>query len=590
MKRVKETNFTTRVYQYGIVPLDAFPKEGIDELFKANRLRNKLVEHERNSRDKYFQALCNADKTYALLFKKNEKLNLEIQSAKNNKANARMKATTRDASHPLIKEANEKIRVLEQTRSKLYKELKEARKVADKIIDKKALNDEFFSTINELARVGNNNGIGCRNADEIKQYFKTSWRQTLKDPKAQLRYHTFDGSGFFQFRFRETGSNTDGVPFEWFFIRDENDQRPFVFLSEDRSRKKPRLRLRIKVAGGRSVSSITYMNFDLILHRPIPKNAQIQNGKLVRKRVGDKFSHTVSLTVREPKNGSARLKKKAIGVDIGFRKSGGKIRAAAIASSDPKDPVEYIDVSETFLKRIEHINSIKSKLDESAIPFSKTIKPLLKKWLNLNENHERYNFFKKIVNFPSNKNFPFELAYKLSRWVVTRGRDELPTKIETECIKWWKQHSLNYREQHNLRDKAYKERNDHYKNIASELIKKRQPIAIEKIDLSTFAEVKDKDNELSDQARSNRFLVAPSELIGAIKNAGQREGVPVKEVNPANTSKTCSECGVINEELGAESNWTCPSCNAEHDRDHNASINIARRGEEELKKTNEKTK
>ena len=132
MKRVKETNFTTRAYQYGVVPLDAFPKEGIDELFKANRLRNKLVEHERNSRDKYFQALCNADKTYALLFKKNQKLNLEIQSAKKNKANARMKATTRDASHPLIKEANEKIRVLEQTRSKLYKELKEARKVAHK--------------------------------------------------------------------------------------------------------------------------------------------------------------------------------------------------------------------------------------------------------------------------------------------------------------------------------------------------------------------------------------------------------------------------------------------------------------------------
>ncbi|MBT3516189.1 MAG: transposase, partial [Nitrospina sp.] len=119
---------------------------------------------------------------------------------------------------------------------------------------------------------------------------------------------------------------------------------------------------------------------------------------------------------------------------------------------------------------------------------------------------------------------------------------------------------------------------------------KRQPIAIEKIDLSTFAEVKDKDNELSDQARSNRFLVAPSELIGAIKNAGHREGIPVIEVNPANTSKTCSECGAVNKELGAESNWTCPSCNAEHDRDQNAAINIARRAEEKLKKTDENTK
>ena len=533
MATVKETNYTTRVFQYGVIPLDAFPKEGIDELFRANHLRNELVDLTRKSREKYDQARCKANGEYATLTKKLKKLNQQIDGAYDNKRNARMKATTRDASHPLIKEANEKIRALEQTKSKLYKELKEAREVADKIVDKKALNNEFFSTMNQLARVGNNNGIGSYNADEIKQYFKTSWQQTLKDPKSDLRFHAFDGSGFFHFRFKEPGSTTDGVSFEWFSVRDENDNRPFVILSRDDSRRKPRLKLRVKLAGGARIASRVFANFDLILHRPIPNNAQIQNAKLVRKRVGDKFSHTVSLTIREPENGSPRLKKKALGMDIGFRQSGKIIRAAAIASSDPKDPVEYVDVSETFLKRIEHIDNVKSRLDESAIEFGKIVKPLLKKWLVLNEKHERYNFFKKITDFPSNKNFPFELAYKLSRWAVTRGKDELPTKVENECMKWWKQHSLNYREQHNLREKAYKERNDQYKNIASELIKKRQPIAIEKIDLSTFAEVKDKDNELSDQARSNRFLVAPSELIGAIKNAGQREGIPVIEVNPA---------------------------------------------------------
>ena len=147
MKRVNETNFTTRVYQYGVVPLDAFPKEGVEELFKANHLKNKLVDHTRKSREKYEQARCKANKEYASLTKKLEKLNGEIKEAKDNKRNARMKATTRDASHPLIKEANEKIRALEQTRSKLYKELKEAREVADEIVDKKALNDAFFSTM-----------------------------------------------------------------------------------------------------------------------------------------------------------------------------------------------------------------------------------------------------------------------------------------------------------------------------------------------------------------------------------------------------------------------------------------------------------
>jgi hypothetical protein len=34
MARVKKTNFITQVFQYGIVPLDDFPKEGIEELFR----------------------------------------------------------------------------------------------------------------------------------------------------------------------------------------------------------------------------------------------------------------------------------------------------------------------------------------------------------------------------------------------------------------------------------------------------------------------------------------------------------------------------------------------------------------------------
>ena len=87
MKRVKETNFTTRVYQYGVVPLDAFPKEGIDELFKANHLRNKLVDLTRKSREKYQQARCKANGEYASLsYKATSLTNLFglMESKKNN--------------------------------------------------------------------------------------------------------------------------------------------------------------------------------------------------------------------------------------------------------------------------------------------------------------------------------------------------------------------------------------------------------------------------------------------------------------------------------------------------------------------------
>jgi putative transposase len=45
------------------------------------------------------------------------------------------------------------------------------------------------------------------------------------------------------------------------------------------------------------------------------------------------------------------------------------------------------------------------------------------------------------------------------------------------------------------------------------------------------------------------------------------------------SSKLCSVCGYIHHELGLrDRQWTCPECGAEHDRDHNAAVNIHAEG------------
>ena len=45
------------------------------------------------------------------------------------------------------------------------------------------------------------------------------------------------------------------------------------------------------------------------------------------------------------------------------------------------------------------------------------------------------------------------------------------------------------------------------------------------------------------------------------------------------SSKLCSQCGHIHKELGLKDRqWECPSCDAHHDRDKNAAVNIRREG------------
>ena len=103
---------------------------------------------------------------------------------------------------------------------------------------------------------------------------------------------------------------------------------------------------------------------------------------------------------------------------------------------------------------------------------------------------------------------------------------------------------------------------------------------LEEIDLNRFAETKDKDTKLSTKARAQRFLGAVSEFRDAIKNAADRDGVPYIEVDPAYTSKTCSECGFLNKGLKSEKEWTCTSCGVVHDRDVNAANNLQNMGKQ----------
>ncbi|WP_289461036.1 RNA-guided endonuclease TnpB family protein, partial [Lactobacillus intestinalis] len=55
----------------------------------------------------------------------------------------------------------------------------------------------------------------------------------------------------------------------------------------------------------------------------------------------------------------------------------------------------------------------------------------------------------------------------------------------------------------------------------------------------------------------------------------ERYGKELIAVNPKNTSRICSKCGFNSGAKPLEiREWTCPNCQAHHDRDINAAVNI----------------
>ena len=73
------------------------------------------------------------------------------------------------------------------------------------------------------------------------------------------------------------------------------------------------------------------------------------------------------------------------------------------------------------------------------------------------------------------------------------------------------------------------------------------------------------------------------QFIGVLEWVAQKRGVRVVKIDRFYPStKTCSACGSVSD-FGLEvRRWRCASCGTEHDRDHNAALNILREGASSL--------
>ena len=577
----------TRVYKYGLVPIGYPPQEAIDELWRANNLWNTLVALHRESRENWDDARRAASIAYSEKMDELEKKQEEISQAFDALRQVRMDEGTKDESNPKLKLQRDVINRLKKEQGVIFDELKPLRKDADEAIDKKALNDDYRKKCNEAVSV-KNSGIYSRTANQIYDNFRTARDRAFKD-KATMRFHRFDGTGYFQFRCRRKGSNTDGITADEFMRGSFKDYMRCAVTAVDNAKKKPRIRINAVLTGGASKASKVFQEFDWIYHRPLPPEAQIQNGKILRTRAGDKFRYDLVLTVKLPETNVLDASKLsgAIGIDVGFRRQGNTILIGTLMSDASNTAAQEITVPPQMISAMEHIIELQGELDDAATDLGKDITPLLKH-NPLPEDHEKYRMWSSVANRPAHVTLSFEQAYKFAIW-LKHDPDVFPYEINEKVHSWWRAYSRKYREIHNRRKKQLAHRKHFYRETAAKIVAQEKLNVLEKLNKTDFAETRDKNTKLSKKARAQRFLASLSEFRDAIKNAADREGVPCIEVDPAYTSKTCSDCGFLNKALKAEKKWTCPSCGVVHDRDTNAANNLQKMGQiyvDDAKKTN----
>ncbi len=91
--------------------------------------------------------------------------------------------------------------------------------------------------------------------------------------------------------------------------------------------------------------------------------------------------------------------------------------------------------------------------------------------------------------------------------------------------------------------------------------------------------------QIQNMVKNHRFArsinsASWSRFIQLLSYKAESAGMKVYEVNPKDTSKTCSNCGNIQEMPLSERIFLCVKCGMQKDRDYNASINILNRARE----------
>jgi putative transposase len=132
----------------------------------------------------------------------------------------------------------------------------------------------------------------------------------------------------------------------------------------------------------------------------------------------------------------------------------------------------------------------------------------------------------------------------------------------------------------NNRRKAVRSLQRHHQHIANQrkdflnktvcsLVEQNDLIAIEDLQIDNMV----RNHKLSKSILDAGWGYFKSQLLSKAEYAGKI----VVLVPPAYTSKTCSNCGALFENLTLADRWVTCGCGLSLDRDHNAAINILKR-------------
>ena len=566
-----------RVYKYHLRP----PTEGgeivEDQMMRAHRYRNVLVEMERQKRDKIRSAIQSAevgDESLADLIALVSQLEGRLEECRATVKGARAKARKRVESQGDRALIRDIVAELKEARAEL-REARRARKHTEAETREIADAYQGDNAKKRAARDGCYWGTYEQADAAIEQAAKAPlWSDgEANDP----RFSRWDGSGAVSVRIHGGGA-------EWADVaagssqlinfsaalqpaRLRNDLR--ADGSPRRAKMLPRIRMRVSSDGRSPVWAEWPVHYD----REVPAGAVLRGAKIVRRRVEARYQWSLHLTLRMPAAERTTPDRGAVAVNIGWRKTDRGIRIATL--SDTSGHKTEVLLRQAIVDGFEKVRSLDGIRDRALNELKEWIVPWMKgaelpAWLSdpvMAGDRERASVVSTIHLWRS----PARFAHLALQWRERRfpGDDDAICRLE----EWRKQDKHLWTWVVHQREKSIDRRREQYRLLGCDLASKYRTLIVDDAVYSQLRRRRRVEDDSVDIqiAKRQQQWVAPGDLRSTLVAAQAKARGMVAVVACKGITAHCSVCGHGDAWDRSAIEHRCSGCGNAWDQDENAS-------------------
>jgi hypothetical protein len=634
----KTSTTPTRIWTFGArKPLEETQASIKEQLYKANRYYNRLIEIERERRSKYREARTEFVPRLAELERKNDSIQEALEAARQELRSLRQKDRQRTEAPAglktriaeLVSEARAIGKVLKTERAEVTEQMKKARDALAEMT--KLAEAEGAKTTSKMTalqmvlsgtpknilkfaeaatRVQEDSYQAVRDARGecgvywgtyllIEEAAKTAAAKALVDP----RFKRFDGSGRIGVQV-QGGISTEEI-FGGKSTMLQIDPLPVDQWDTRSGRRHAYTKVRIRVGTAEKGRQPVWAEFPLLVHRKLPEGV-VKSAWIQVQRVGTRTRYRLQMMVEAVSFAARDRGKGTVALDVGWRSMpNGNLRVAYWV--DSKGQHGALELPAKIRTGLTLANSLRGFSDVHFEAAKKVLRDWLGRqtevpdWMTEATAHiAQWRQPRRLasVAFKMEAEFaPDAVAlwkkWKASRlsetpkrdlfgpvteigaWLVSQGVTDENARVAT-YLSFWRmknRHLLDW--ENNQREKALGHRKDLYNQWAKWLAKTYEHIVLEDFDLRTVAKrVNPEDDEKFFQAiRYNREVAAVSELRLGIKERLEPDRLLLRP--SLRTIITCHSCRHVEDfDKAAELVHTCPGCKRTWDQDWNAAANL----------------